>query len=278
MDSTKSTPLFNIPIAIIIAGAIVAGAIIWTKRPAPATNANSAQPEQVTISIRPVSSNDHILGNPNAPIKIVEYSDTACPFCKIFHPIMKSLMDSYGKTGNVAWVYRHFPLDTPDINGNVLHKNAGHEAQALECAAEIGGNDKFWTFTNRLYEITPSVTGATPNGLDQSELPVIAKFAGIDVAQFNTCLASGRTKAQVDADRTDGINAGISGTPSSVIVLSKAVSTSVKEQIMKVFEPYKNLQTNTYPIQFSSDNRMIAINGALPLEVMEATVEMLYTK
>lgn len=278
MESSKQTPMFNVPIAIIIAGALVAGAVIWTKRPTPIVATNTAQPDQVTINIRPVTSNDHILGNPNAPIKIVEFSDPSCPFCKFFHPIMKSLMDSYGKTGNVAWVYRHFPLDTPDINGNVLHKNAGHESQALECAAEVGGNDKFWVYINRLYEITPSVTGQTPEGLDQKELPNIAKFAGIDVAQFNTCLASGRTKTQVEADRTDGINAGISGTPSSVIILSKPISSAVKDQILKIYEPYKNQQTDSYPIEFSSDNLKIAINGALPLEVMKATVEMLYTK
>jgi protein-disulfide isomerase len=276
MENTKPASSLNIPIAIIIAGAIVASAVIWTKRPATPVISKSA--DQYTINIRPVTSADHILGNPNAPIKIVEYSDTSCPFCKIFHPIMEQLMTDFGKNGTIAWVYRNFPLDTPDPSGYILHKNAGHEAQALECAADLGGNDAFWKYTNRIYDITPSVTGDTPNGLDQAELPKIAKFAGLDVTAFNTCLASGKMKERVEADRTDGINAGVSGTPTSIIVLSKPVPQSVRDQIMKIYEPYKNLQTGEYPIQFTSDNTMVSINGALPLEVLKGTLSMLYTK
>jgi protein-disulfide isomerase len=158
------------------------------------------------------------LGNPNAKIKIVEYSDASCPFCKIFHATMLQVMTEYGKTGNVAWVYRHFPLDQADENGNILHKNAGTEAQAMECAADLGGNDKFWAYANRLYSITPSVTNATPEGLNPAQLPEIAVYAGLDKTEFKTCLSSGKNKAEVDADYLEGINAGVSGTPYSVII------------------------------------------------------------
>jgi protein-disulfide isomerase len=267
--------IFNIPVAIIVAGALVAAAVIWTKGPSNAPVSTSTS-DGITISMRPVDSTDHILGNPNAPVKIVEYSDPSCPFCKIFHPIMEQLMEDYGKAGNVAWVYRNFPLDQPDASGNILHKNAGHEAQALECAGALGGNDKFWAYTNRLYDITPSVTGATPNGLDQTQLPVIAQYVGLDVTQFNQCLNSGRMKSRVDADRTDGMNAGISGTPSSIIVLSKPVSAALKTQVLAQYEAYKT-DDGQYPVQFSDDGRMLQINGALPLEVMKATIDMLYT-
>ncbi|MDB5259547.1 MAG: oxidoreductase [Candidatus Taylorbacteria bacterium] len=273
MESSKQAPILNIPVAIIVAGAIVAASVIWTKRPAPVASAKPV--EQIVISIRPVSATDHILGSPNAPIKIVEYSDPSCPFCKIFHPVMQQLMSDYGKAGSVAWVYRSYPLDTPDPAGNILHKNAGHESQALECAAEVGGNDKFWAYTNRLYEITPSVTSTSPNGLDQNELPNIAKYVGIDVVKFNTCLASGRMAARVNADKTDGLNAGISGTPSSIIALNKPISSSVRDQVMKVYEPYRS-QNGDYPVMFSDDGRFLSVNGALPLEVMKATIEILY--
>lgn len=274
-DYKKPVSTLNIPTAIVIAGAIIAIAVIYTKAP------TSIKPTQKETSIqeqmKPVTSADHILGNPNAKIKIVEYSDTACPFCKSFHNTMRKVMSDYGTTGNVAWVYRHYPLDKPDANGNILHPNANHEAQALECAASLGGNEKFWTYTNRLYEITPSVTGANPKGLDQKELPKIAEFSGINVTDFNNCLSTGKFKDKVDADFTDGVNIGIQGTPTSVIVLSKAFPTSVKEKLMQIYDPYKNPQTGEYPIRLSSDSKMIVLGGAMPIDTMKATIDLMFT-
>ncbi len=78
---------------------------------------------------------DHIRGNPDAPVTLVEYSDFECPFCKRFHPTVKRIVDEYG--GRVRWVYRHFPLD------EIHPVKARREAAAAECAAELGGNDAF---------------------------------------------------------------------------------------------------------------------------------------
>ncbi|MES2215910.1 MAG: DsbA family protein [Patescibacteria group bacterium] len=217
---TKSNPLLTLPSAIIIGCAIIAIAIIWTQKP-PAqqnTQAAAANLGQPAVNMLPVTATDHILGNPNAPIKIVEYSDTSCPFCKVFHPTMVKLLDEYGAGGKVAWVYRHFPLDKPDGQGHILHPNSGHEAQALECAAKLGGNDKFWAYTNRLYDITPSVTGDTPEGLDQKQLPIIANQIGLNVSSFTDCVESGQFKDKIEKQYLDGINAGVSGTPFVVII------------------------------------------------------------
>jgi len=220
MDQQPHSSFVTLPGAIIIAGALIAIAIIWVRKPVTTQPVTDGQqlPATAQVNMRPVTSSDHILGNPNALVKIVEYSDTSCPFCKTFNPIMTRIMDEYGPTGKVAWIYRHFPLDKPDQNGYILHKNSGREAQAMECAASLGGNDKFWAYEKRLYEITPSVTSQTPDGLDQKELPEIAKFVGLDVVSFNECLESNQFKDKVEADYTDGINAGVSGTPYSVII------------------------------------------------------------
>lgn len=219
---TKSNSLVTIPGAIIIAGAFVAIAIIWTHKAPPSAVANTAGANQAAAvanaKVPDVSGSDHILGNPNAPVKIIEYSDPSCPYCKAFYPTMTKVMQDYGASGKVAWIYRSFPLDKPDENGNVLHPNAGHESQALECAAALGGNDKFWAFANRLYDITPSVTSESPQGLDQNQLPEIARFVGLDVVSFNDCLSSGQYKNKVEKQYLDGLNAGISGTPYSFIV------------------------------------------------------------
>jgi protein-disulfide isomerase len=220
MDYQTPHSFVTLPGAIIVAGALIAIAVIWVNKPASTPSVTKNEPAITEINMRPVTSSDHILGNPNASIKIVEYSDSSCPACKMFNPVMEQIMNTYGPSGNVAWVYRYFPIDKPGSrpDGDILHVNAGHEAQALECAASLGGNDKFWAFEKRLYEITPSVTSETPNGLDQKQLPEIAKFAGIDAVAFNDCLSSGRFKDKVEADYTDGIKAGLVGTPYSIII------------------------------------------------------------
>src|SRR6185436_7093141 len=87
------------------------------------------------VEMEPVTEKDHILGNPNAEVIMVEYSDLECPFCKEFHSTLRRVMNEYGKDGKVAWVYRHFPIDS-------LHPKARKEAEATECAAELGGESK----------------------------------------------------------------------------------------------------------------------------------------
>jgi protein-disulfide isomerase len=238
MNESKQN-LLTIPTAIVIAGAIIAGSIIYVMKPGTSGTAANPLVQAPQIMVKPVTASDHILGNPNAKIKIVEYSDTSCPYCKVFHNTMRKLMNEYGASGNVAWVYRSFPIDKPGTlpDGGILHPNAGREAQALECAASLGGNDKFWAYTNRLYEITPSVTGATPNGLDQAELPKIAEFVGLNVKEFKDCLDSGRFKDKVEQQYQDGLNIGIEGTPSSIMITPDGKNVPIPGA-----EPYDSLK------------------------------------
>ena len=145
-------------------------------------------------------------GNPDAPIKIVEFSDFECPFCKRFHFTMQQVLDNYGD--QVAWVYRQFPLVS-------LHSKAFKEAEASECAAELGGNGAFWAYTDRIFEITPS-----NDGLDLDKLPEIAEEIGLDRGEFETCLNSGRHISSVDEDVEDAANSGGRGTPYSVMIVN----------------------------------------------------------
>src|SRR3989338_7053875 len=91
----------SIPIAIVIAGALIAGALYLATRP---PGSDSGSENKALKSLVPVSKDDHILGNPDAPVTIVEYSDLECPFCKQFHVTMKAIMEEYGKRGQVNWV------------------------------------------------------------------------------------------------------------------------------------------------------------------------------
>lgn len=144
-------------------------------------------------------------GGKDATITVVEFSDTECPFCKQFHDTMNQVIAEYGN--DVKWIYKHAPLAS-------LHSKAQKEAEATECAGEQGGNNGFWAYTDRLFEITPS-----NNGLAESQLPQIAEDVGLDRSKFETCLASGKFAAKVLGELQEAETAGLQGTPYSVIVV-----------------------------------------------------------
>ena len=121
---------------------------------------------------------------------------------------MQQVIEEYGKDGRVAWVYRHFPLTQ-------IHPKAPKEAEATECANELGGNAKFWEYTDRLFEITPR-----NNNLDLALLPQIAEDIGLDRIKFEACLENGKYAKHVQDDFEDAINSGGQGTPYSIIIAS----------------------------------------------------------
>jgi protein-disulfide isomerase len=208
--------------AIIIAGLLIAGAILLK-----GGQSNGGNPKLSDIKIKTVKADEHITGNPKAKIVIVEYSDSECPFCKMFHETMiKVVAQSAGK---IAWVYRHYPIAQ-------LHPKAFNEAVAMECAWEQGGNDSFWKFTNELYARTES-----NNKLDVLELPKIATNVGLNIDTFYTCLSTEKYADKVKADMSDGEKAGINGTPNSFILKNGKIVDVIQgampiEEIMKKIE------------------------------------------
>ena len=124
---------YVLPITIVVAGLLIAGAVFLVGKSGttPTPNTQSGNPQNITLP--PVTSADHILGNPNAAVKVIEYADLECPYCKIFETTMHQVMDYYGQSGQVAWVYRPFPLAQ-------IHSKAPEEAEAAECAADQGGD------------------------------------------------------------------------------------------------------------------------------------------
>lgn len=220
----------GIPIAIVIASAVIAGAIVYTgtNRPAtPTPQAGVGTPtteETPEITVAPVTESDHILGNPNAPMVIVEYSDFDCPFCKNFHETMQQIMAEYGKDGKVAWVYRHFPLQQ-------LHPNAPKIAEASECVAKLGGNDAFWKFAD-------SVFGE--RGINEptamTRLAEFAKSAGANEAKFNECFTAGTFTQAIADDVNEAVAAGARGTPYSLILIGG------QQIVINGAQPYANVK------------------------------------
>lgn len=144
---------------------------------------------------------DHIRGNRDANIAIIEYSDYECPFCGQFHPAMVEAMDQLGDS--VMWVYRHFPLDG-------IHPMARPAAIAAECVSELASEDAFWTFTDTNFENQQLLS------LDQIDEWALA--SGINSAQYETCKTAGDAEAQVEADVQSGSEAGVSGTPGTIVI------------------------------------------------------------
>jgi protein-disulfide isomerase len=229
MEPTTITPVaprsnpYLIPLSIVIAGLIIAGAVYFRGAAAPAANAGPTQKQLAQVS--PIGAKDHVRGNPNAKIKIYEYSDLECPFCKEFHKTMRQVVDAYGPTNEVAWIYRNFPITS-------RHPKAQNEAEAAECVAELGGNDKFWQYIDKIFEVTPA-----NNGLDLTLLPKMATELGIDTAKFNACVASGKYRALIKTQSDEAVKLGGSGTPYAVLVGPKKEYIAIPGAI-----PFENMK------------------------------------
>lgn len=96
----------------------------------------------------PVTEKDHIMGDINAPIMLVEYSDFECPYCKMFQATLKKVVSE--SNGQIAWTYRHWPI----------HQNSVEKLMAAECVAQLKGNDAFWKYGDLLFDMLK--TGQDP--------------------------------------------------------------------------------------------------------------------
>ena len=169
-------------------------------------NAPTPTPEpEVAGDMKPVDKDrDHIRGNVDGPIYVVEYSDYECPFCARHPPTMQSVIDN---NDNVGWVYRHFPLG--------FHASAQPTAEASECVYELGGDDAFWKFTDIVFE----------RGADAAKIQEYADAAGVDGAKVKSCLDAGKYTDYVTAQMAEGSTAVVNGTPGNIVVNSKTNET-----------------------------------------------------
>jgi len=232
--STPATPFASsqslaIPAAIVLGFGMIAAAIFFggNKQLAQAPlDTNPGAPEETgdPANITPVTEEDHIRGNPNAPIVIVEYSDYDCPFCKNFHESMNQIMDKYGTEGKVAWVYRHFPLQQ-------LHPNAPLIAHASECVAELAGNDGFWAFSDLVFN-----ERGTNEPTNLTRLEEFATTAGADTTAFGICMDENRHIADVEADFNNGVAVGARGTPHSIVIVGE------QQGIINGAQPYSAIE------------------------------------
>ncbi|MEA2056378.1 MAG: thioredoxin domain-containing protein [Patescibacteria group bacterium] len=153
-----------------------------------------------------INEDDYQRGAKDGKITIVEYSDYECPFCNKFHPTMLKVMEEY--KNDVTWVYRHFPLDA-------LHQDSRNLAEISECVGKYGGEDKFWEFTDLIYE---RIVDDTKVVEEENALAIVAEI-GVSKNKVVTCLENEETVEAVKEDEAGGKKAGISGTPGSIILV-----------------------------------------------------------
>jgi len=221
----------SIPMAIIVAGLLVAGAVVFSgaageSDSVAALKNTGGQPNhaesQSPGEFRMPDETDHIRGNLDAPVKIVEFSDLECPFCARLHPTLTRVAR---ENEDIAWVYRHFPLSS--------HSNAFSAAIASECVAKLGGNDAFWNFTDSAF--------ANQRNLGSKFYEKFAQESGFDTNAFSACLNDKEIRTGIQQDLDEVIAIGGRGTPFVVVVtpggdLMPFSGALPYEQVMSVVE------------------------------------------
>jgi protein-disulfide isomerase len=262
---------FLVPVAIVIAGVLIAGSLIYLKRGGGQNQvaASLAASQSVGITVNPVTDADHTRGNPNAKIQLIEYSDTECPFCQRYEPTVEKLLTNYGKDGTMSWTYRHF----------ALHERSLKEAEAAECAAELGGNNAFWKFIDTMFAKKHFQTSATDKyvGVDPTELPGVGQEIGLNKTSFASCLNSGKYTTKIQQQYNEAVAAGALGTPHTILVSQKEVSreisdfvTTINQQMLAKMSP-----GTQPPFAISSDKKKIVVSGAMDYAIMDELVKML---
>ena len=168
--------------------------------PANQLESQSSTPSRV-ISVSP--DDDPVLGDPNAPITIIEFSDYQCPFCgRFFEATLPLIEKNYIETGKVKFVYRDYPIQE-------IHPNAVLAALGANCANEQG---KFWEYHDKLFE-----NQRQWGSLDfENAVSTFEKFAeelDLDTDTFNPCLESEKYMGELQKDLYDGVAYGVTGTP-----------------------------------------------------------------
>jgi protein-disulfide isomerase len=151
----------------------------------------------MNILTPPIGPRDHVAGQPDPSVTLVEFGDYQCPFCGQAQPVVRALLQSLGD--RLLFAFRHFPLTD-------LHPQALGAAVAAEAAGMQG---KFWEMHETLF--------AHQNALGIDDLLGYAELLGLDLDRFSRDLEDDRSLTKVQEDVTSGVRSGVMGTPTFFI-------------------------------------------------------------
>lgn len=203
-------------IGLIVGGALlIAFLLIWPNlKPIEA-------PADFTALNRPQTSESSV-GDPNAPLQLIEYSDFQCPYCKRFaDETEQQILDAYIATGKVYFTYRSM--------GNWVSQNMRQgDTESLDSAAAAycaGDQGLFWEYHDALYA---NWNGEGQGAFSPRRLTAIAELVGLDLRAFQDCFNNGKYEDRAQQDYQDGLAAGVQGTPSFVLIYQVAGETRTR--------------------------------------------------
>lgn len=205
-----------VPLAIVVAGLMVSTVIYFTNDGNSSTTTSPSvqgavdntgtapAPEEAFPAASTTIDDDPFKGNKDgAKIAIVEFSDFECPFCqRHYQQTYRSLLENYVDSGDAIYVFRDYPLS--------FHPQAVPAANAANCARELGGDDTFFQYHDKLFE------GDVASASKDTYIGY-ANDLGLDSGKFTSCVDGNKYKDEIDADMADGSSAGVTGTPGFVI-------------------------------------------------------------
>jgi protein-disulfide isomerase len=228
---SESKNQLSLPMAIIVAGVLIAGAIYFSSVKATNIPTNGNGVPVATTTLAPVGAQDRTLGNANAKVTLIMYEDFQCPFCVAISglqsntdaiqylkkgdpnwtPFMPEIINNYVKNGKVLFVYRDWAFLGPE---------SIRAAEAARCAGDQG---KFWEYHDYLYA---HQNGENQGSFSDPNLKSFAKKLNLDTSGFNKCLDGNKYAQAVTDSKNEGITAGINATPKGFILRDgKIVST-----------------------------------------------------
>lgn len=222
---------------LLLAILVIGGFFVFTGNNAGTTGNNVVAPTQQPTQpsqVKASADDDAFLGDKNAPVEIIEFSDYQCPFCrKFWTETLPQIKSEYIDTGKVKFVYRDFPLTS-------IHPGAQPAAEAAECVREQGGDEAYFEMHDKIFSEQNILDGGNPitgpvRGTAQfgtTELKKWAQDIGYDIG---SCLDSGKFRSEVQKDLSDATSAGGQGTPYFIIngkPLSGAQPFSAFKQII----------------------------------------------
>ncbi|GAB4531384.1 MAG: DsbA family protein [Anaerolineae bacterium] len=175
--------------AVLVVALLV---ILNTSRP-------QATARELTYETGTTASGEPYKGSPDAPVKLVEYSDFLCSHCGNFSDALEALSQDYIATGKVQVIFRNYAFLTPQ---------SIQAAQAAECALDQGA-DKFWLYHDLLFANRGTGLAAYSN----PRLKAYARQIGLNTTAFNQCFDSGAKLEEVQNDKAEGESQGVQGTP-----------------------------------------------------------------
>ncbi|MEK6889722.1 MAG: DsbA family protein [Nanoarchaeota archaeon] len=228
----KKDDLWKYSTFFLLAILIIGGIVVFTGDKTPTVYAVPSGNNDVpgAVARAEVSADDDaVLGDKNAPVTVIEFSDYQCPFCrKFWQDTMPELKKNYIDTGKVKFVYRDFPLG--------FHDGAIPYAMAAECAREKGGDKAYFKMHDKIFAEQNILDGGGVSSTVQypgaETLKKWAKDIGYDIG---SCLDNGKYKSEIQKDLTDGSNSGVQGTPGFFVngqVLSGAQPYSAFKQLI----------------------------------------------